>query len=196
MPCTITFASHIGEELDFLSFLTQVLAYVVDFAKTVAGLAAIMLIFMLIRCLPTRIRKFVSTFADDGDRFRIVQIFGAVSRIVRHKDAHHTSCGCRNRVLPPWRYVLSSIRAGGADSARTFAGTLDFFKSGKGRFSSRLFAGHPCCVQFLFADFTGYNSMIQRLIRRISSCFAAHVRACTHFSFCTQKYKQEKISLC
>ena len=61
--CTITFATHIGEELDFLSFLTQVLAYVVDFAKTVAGLAAIMLIFMLIRCLPTRIRKFVSTFA-------------------------------------------------------------------------------------------------------------------------------------
>lgn len=49
--------------MDFLSFLTQVFAYVVDFAKTVAGLAAIMLIFMLIRCLPTRIRKFVSTFA-------------------------------------------------------------------------------------------------------------------------------------
>ena len=49
--------------MDFLSFLTQVTVYLVDFAKTIAGLVAIALIFMLIRCLPKRIRGFVSAFA-------------------------------------------------------------------------------------------------------------------------------------
>ena len=49
--------------MDFLSFLTQVIGYLVGFANTIAGLVAIAFIFMLIRCLPSRMRAFVSACA-------------------------------------------------------------------------------------------------------------------------------------
>lgn len=39
------------------------IGYLVGFAKTIAGLVAIALIFMLIRCLPSRMRAFVSACA-------------------------------------------------------------------------------------------------------------------------------------
>lgn len=44
------------------------------FAKTIAGLAAIALIFMLIRCLPKRIRGFVSAFATTVIAFALFKI--------------------------------------------------------------------------------------------------------------------------
>jgi len=49
--------------LDFLSFLTEVTSYIVGLAKTIAGLAAVGCIFLLIRLLPSRIRGFVSAIA-------------------------------------------------------------------------------------------------------------------------------------
>lgn len=49
--------------MDFLSFLTGVLAFIVNFAKAFAGIAFVGCIFMLIRLLPSRIRAFVSAFA-------------------------------------------------------------------------------------------------------------------------------------
>lgn len=49
--------------MDFLSFLTEVTSFVVDFAKTLALLAAVGCIFLLIRLLPSRIRGFVSAIA-------------------------------------------------------------------------------------------------------------------------------------
>ena len=52
-----------GENLDFLSFLTQAADYFVGFAKTFAGLMAALIIFMVARCLPRRIRKYFSARA-------------------------------------------------------------------------------------------------------------------------------------
>ena len=52
-----------GETLDFLSFLTQAADYFVGFAKTFAGLMAALIIFMVARCLPRRIRKYFSACA-------------------------------------------------------------------------------------------------------------------------------------
>lgn len=52
-----------GEKLDFLSFLTQATSFIVDIAKTIACLAAVGCIFILIRLLPERIRRFVSAIA-------------------------------------------------------------------------------------------------------------------------------------
>ncbi len=52
-----------GEKLDFLSFLTQATSFIVDIAKTIASLAAVGCIFILIRLLPKRIRRFVSAIA-------------------------------------------------------------------------------------------------------------------------------------
>ena len=52
-----------GENLDFLSFLTQAADYFVGFAKTFAGLMAALIIFMVARCLPRRIRKYFSACA-------------------------------------------------------------------------------------------------------------------------------------
>ncbi len=52
-----------GAELDFLSFLTEVISVIVGLAKTIAGLAVVGCIFLLIRLLPSRIRGFVSAIA-------------------------------------------------------------------------------------------------------------------------------------
>lgn len=49
--------------MDFLSFLTEVMSFVVDIAKTIAALTAVGCIFLLIRLLPSRIRGFVSAIA-------------------------------------------------------------------------------------------------------------------------------------
>lgn len=49
--------------MDFLSFLTQAADYFVGFAKTFAGLMAALIIFMVARCLPRRIRKYFSACA-------------------------------------------------------------------------------------------------------------------------------------
>lgn len=49
--------------MDFLSFLTGVLSFIVDFAKAVTVMALVGCIFMLIRLLPSRIRGIVSAFA-------------------------------------------------------------------------------------------------------------------------------------
>lgn len=52
-----------GENLDFLSFLTQAADYLVGFAKTFAGLVAALTIFMIAKCLPKRIRRYFSACA-------------------------------------------------------------------------------------------------------------------------------------
>lgn len=49
--------------MDFLSFLTQAADYLVGFAKTFAGLIAALILFMLAKCLPKRIRKYFSACA-------------------------------------------------------------------------------------------------------------------------------------
>lgn len=60
--CYKTTSAH-GARLDFLSFLTGVLSFIVDFAKALTVMALVGCIFMLIRLLPSRIRGFVSAFA-------------------------------------------------------------------------------------------------------------------------------------
>lgn len=49
--------------MDFLSFMTEVTSFIVGLAKTIAGLAVVGCIFLLIRLLPSRIRGFVSAIA-------------------------------------------------------------------------------------------------------------------------------------
>ena len=51
------------ERMDFLSFLTQAADYLVGFAKTFAGLFAALILFMVARCLPSRIRRYFSACA-------------------------------------------------------------------------------------------------------------------------------------
>ncbi len=49
--------------MDFLSFLTQVADYLVGFAKTFAGLGAALILIMVAKCLPNRIRRYFSACA-------------------------------------------------------------------------------------------------------------------------------------
>lgn len=49
--------------MDFLSFLTQAADYIVGFAKTFAGFSAALILFMVARCLPNRIRRYFSACA-------------------------------------------------------------------------------------------------------------------------------------
>ena len=49
--------------MDFLSFLTHAADYLVGFAKTFAGLFAALILFMLAKCLPNRIRRYFSAWA-------------------------------------------------------------------------------------------------------------------------------------
>ncbi len=51
------------ERMDFLSFLTQAADCLVGFAKTFAGLLAALILFMVARCLPSRIRRYFSACA-------------------------------------------------------------------------------------------------------------------------------------
>ena len=49
--------------MDFLSFLTHAADYLVGFAKTFAGLFAALILFMVAKCLPNRIRRYFSACA-------------------------------------------------------------------------------------------------------------------------------------
>ena len=49
--------------MDFLSFLTHAADYLVGFAKTFAWLFAALILFMVAKCLPNRIRRYFSACA-------------------------------------------------------------------------------------------------------------------------------------
>lgn len=55
--------ARIGENLDFLSFLALIADYCFSFAKTFAGFVAALIILMIARCLPSRIRRYFSACA-------------------------------------------------------------------------------------------------------------------------------------
>ncbi len=50
--------------LDFLSFLTLVIEYIVGIAKIVAVLAVFICTFMSLKCLPERMRRVIASFAQ------------------------------------------------------------------------------------------------------------------------------------
>ncbi len=87
-----------GENLDFLSFLTQAADYLVGFAKTFAGLSVALIIFMLARCLPKRIRRYFSacatlviTFALFRDSVQQFTFFTIKASVVNFTIAYLTA---------------------------------------------------------------------------------------------------------